>query len=131
MRTWRALSVRQPYAALIVAGWKDVENRTWTPPSNAVGERIVIHASLRPLPTPPIAKGFTSPLLQYHGALLGVVTIAAAHNGAKSPWAEKGCFHWRLTDPVAFTEPIPAQGHLSLWEVPADLARLIPKRLKR
>jgi hypothetical protein len=129
MTRWRALSVRQPYAALIVSGWKDVENRTWTPPSSLIGARIVIHASLRPLPTPAIAEGFASSLLQHHGALLGIVTLVAAHDGAGSPWAEKGCYHWRLADPVAFSEPIPARGHLGLWDVPADLARLIPERL--
>jgi hypothetical protein len=129
--TWRALSVRQPYAALIVAGWKDIENRTWLPPRSMIGERIVIHASLRPLPTPPIAKGFRSPLLQHHGGLLGIVTLVSGNDGRGSPWAEEGAYHWRLADPVAFTEPIPARGHLGLWEVPDDLARLIPERLDR
>lgn len=38
----RVLSVRQPWAALIVAGWKDIENRTW---QTSYRGRIAVHAS--------------------------------------------------------------------------------------
>jgi hypothetical protein len=36
-----ALSIRQPWAWLIVNGWKDIENRTW---STKVRGRILVHA---------------------------------------------------------------------------------------
>lgn len=38
----KALSIRQPWAWLIVAGYKDIENRSW--PTNFRG-RVYIHAS--------------------------------------------------------------------------------------
>lgn len=38
-----ALSVRQPWADLIAAGVKDVENREWNPPPAAKGHLIAIH----------------------------------------------------------------------------------------
>lgn len=38
----KVISVRQPWAWLIVNGWKNIENRTW--PTNFRG-RIMIHAS--------------------------------------------------------------------------------------
>lgn len=38
----KALSVRQPWAWLIVNGWKNIENRTW---STTVRGRILIHAA--------------------------------------------------------------------------------------
>lgn len=37
----KTLSVRQPWASLLVSGLKDIENRTWAP--NFKG-RILIHA---------------------------------------------------------------------------------------
>lgn len=37
----RTLTVKQPWASLIVMGIKDVENRTWTTPYRG---RILIHA---------------------------------------------------------------------------------------
>jgi hypothetical protein len=40
----KALSVRQPYASLIVAGIKKVENRSWRPPEAIIGDVIAIHA---------------------------------------------------------------------------------------
>ena len=44
------LSVKQPWADLVVTGMKAVENRRWAAPRHVVGERIVIHAGklLRP-----------------------------------------------------------------------------------
>lgn len=37
-----ALSIRQPWAWLILNGWKDIENRDWT---TRVRGRILIHAA--------------------------------------------------------------------------------------
>jgi hypothetical protein len=41
----RILSVRQPWASLIVNGVKDVENRTW---STRFRGPVLVHASQRP-----------------------------------------------------------------------------------
>lgn len=43
----KTLSVRQPWASLLVSGLKDIENRTWAP--NYKG-RILIHASSTKVP---------------------------------------------------------------------------------
>jgi hypothetical protein len=42
-----ALAVRQPFAWLIIAGWKDIENRDWRPanPGLRFRGRCLIHAS--------------------------------------------------------------------------------------
>jgi hypothetical protein len=40
----RALTLWQPYASLVAWGGKIVENRTWLPPTNLLGERFAIHA---------------------------------------------------------------------------------------
>jgi len=41
----KTLSVKQPWAYLLCAGVKDIENRTWKLPEKYKGERILIHAS--------------------------------------------------------------------------------------
>lgn len=42
-----ALSIKQPWAYLIAAGIKDIENRTWKCPEKYIGERVLIHASAK------------------------------------------------------------------------------------
>lgn len=43
-KDWRALSIRQPWAWLIVNGYKDIENRTWKYSPSYRGN-VAIHAS--------------------------------------------------------------------------------------
>ena len=43
----KALTLWQPWAALVVAGCKPFEFRKWRAPSSIIGQRIVIHASAR------------------------------------------------------------------------------------
>lgn len=42
-----ALSVKQPWAWLICAGIKNIENRTWKLPKKMKGQRVLIHASAK------------------------------------------------------------------------------------
>lgn len=39
------ITVKQPWASLIVEGIKPIENRTWECPEKYIGERVLIHAS--------------------------------------------------------------------------------------
>lgn len=41
----KAISIKQPWAYLIAAGIKDVENRTWKCPEKYIGKRVFIHVS--------------------------------------------------------------------------------------
>jgi len=41
----KAISVKQPWASLIVEGIKPIENRTWPCPEKYIGQRVLIHAS--------------------------------------------------------------------------------------
>lgn len=43
-----AISIKQPWAYLICAGIKPIENRTWPLPEKYKGERVFIHASGKP-----------------------------------------------------------------------------------
>lgn len=43
----KALTLWQPWASLVVAGCKPYEFRKWRAPASIVGQRVVIHASVR------------------------------------------------------------------------------------
>jgi hypothetical protein len=102
----RALTVRQPWAALIVSGEKTVENRGWR--TNYRG-LLLIHAGSRPDPDGP---AFDGPIT--FGAIIGVVELTDVIRDSTSPWAEPDCWHWRVADPQPLT-PIPCRGALRLW----------------
>ncbi len=117
----------RPWANLIVAGFKTVENRTW--PTTHRGE-LCIHggrvwepsgaalASDRGFP------GFADPRA-CPGGYLGMVRLPDVHPaaGCCEPWGEPGpgVYHWLLTEPRAFPQPIPGPGRLGLYWLPADL----------
>lgn len=45
----KAITIKQPWASLIVHGIKDIENRTWSCPKKYLGQRVLIHSSGKPL----------------------------------------------------------------------------------
>ena len=48
----KTISIKQPWAYLIAAGIKDIENRTWKCPGKYIGKRVLIHASKTQYETP-------------------------------------------------------------------------------
>jgi hypothetical protein len=115
MQNIPALTIKQPYATLIVTGVKDVENRTWDPPGGYRGE-IFIHAGRtyvdEKLPTDlwlPHRSTFTQ------GAIIGTAHIVDVIDDSDSPWAIKGHRHWVLDYPVIWDTPMPWRGQLGLW----------------
>ncbi|PXY31113.1 ASCH domain-containing protein [Prauserella muralis] len=118
----RALSIRQPWAALILAGHKPVENRTWGTRWRGV---LLLHAGQRPDPhatTLAARYGITSPPT---GAYLGTAVLADVHHdrdcGGCTAWSEPGVWHWVLTHPRAFAEPIRAPGQRGLYTPPTAI----------
>jgi hypothetical protein len=130
-----ALSIRQPWAWAILAGIKNVENRSWT--TNYRG-RVAIHASLTCK-----SADFDSALMYMRGrvpigtelpdlddlsrgGVIGVATLVEVHEPwpeTERPWHEDPCYGWRLTDPVP-CDFVPWTGKLRLFDVPTDLIRL-------
>lgn len=45
----KAITIFQPWASLIMAGAKPYEFRKWAVPTRLIGQRVVIHASTRPI----------------------------------------------------------------------------------
>lgn len=122
-----AISIRQPWAALIVLGFKDVENRSWAIPRRYQGQRVCIHAGQQPDrsclagPRQPIrdaaaalatAAGIDALAFERRAnahpealALGGIVGSAQLRsctlNGSVSRWAnpKEGTWHWQIAAP--------------------------------
>lgn len=118
----KAISIRQPFAWLIVNGYKDIENRSW---NTKYRGRVLVHA----------AKGMTRKeydeacmmvvdrLISVdipdfeeleRGGIVGIATITDCVDASASPWffGPKG---FTLTDakPLPF---LPLKGRLSFFE---------------
>lgn len=111
------LSVRQPWASLIVLGLKDVENRTWTTKYRGP---LLIHASLRPDFD---ARGpFTLTRDEIEalprGGIIGEVELVDCVTSSSSPWFE-GPAGLVLRRPRVL--PLfPCRGRLGLFQVPPE-----------
>ena len=127
----KAISVKQPWASLIVHGIKDIENRTWVCPQKYIGHRVLIHASLKGAnfwDSPEagrvdeflreISKSGTDWSNYPNGAIIGSVVFTDCVINHQSVWAEKGVFNWVISDPVLFNTPIQAKGKLGFWNFP-------------
>jgi hypothetical protein len=105
-KTMKALTVKQPWASLIVEGIKDIENRTWRCPQKYIGKRVLIHAGAsKELDHIPLDGIFSEQQLSYllsrfteyelcereypHGAIIGSVEIVDCVINHPSIWAEK------------------------------------------
>lgn len=140
MRTVKVLTVKQPWAFLLIAGLKDVENRNW--PTNYRGE-LFIHASVEKsfdwdaliwlMEQKRMGEFWTvirhfglilkgelekCKITKHHeefGAILGSVNLTGCISNSTSPWAMPDSkFHWLVSDAKPIT-PIPARGSLSIW----------------
>jgi hypothetical protein len=107
----KALTVKQPWASLIMAGLKDVENRTWK--TNFRGT-LIIHAG----------SGVARDAMLEHGhlvgaypagAIIGTVDLVDCITGSPSPWAMDGHWHWILANPKPCA-PVAHAGALSFWQ---------------
>lgn len=117
----KALSIRQPWAWLIVNGYKDIENRSW---ATRFRGPVLIHA----------AKGMTGAEFNeaYHfaievgisiprfnelerGGIVGVANVTGCSDDSLSPWFF-GKFGFELADakPLPF---MPCKGQLGFFEV--------------
>jgi ASCH domain len=130
----RALSIRQPWAALVVAGVKDIENRPWRTSHRG---QLLIHASLgrsgRSLTE--IARTYgiaiTDELTQLSrlvGGIMGVVDLVDCVNASVSRWYDgpinsAGRRNFGLVLSGARPLPfIPAIGRLGLFETATQIA---------
>ena len=116
----RALTIRQPWASLIVFGEKDVENRTWTTRhrgSLAIHAGQAVDHDLQAWQLNIAQRINTFP----RGAIVGIVDLRDVVRDSRSRWAEPGHHHWVLTDPRPI-EPVPMRGRLGLWTPDVEIS---------
>jgi hypothetical protein len=122
----RVLTIHQPWAALIVRGVKDVENRTW--PTTYRGP-VLIHAgrpgrrSAAVGPVPDHVSQLVQDWSMPGGGIVGVAELVDCVREHPSPW---------FTGPIGFVMrnarelPFTAcRGQLWLFEPPAELDALV------
>lgn len=107
----RALSIRQPWAELILRGDKDVENRSWRTHHRGP---LLIHASRTVEKVAMRQYGFTSLAT---GGLVGLVDVVDCTRERKSPWHLEGCFGWYLRNPVRLSMLIPMLARVGFFQV--------------
>ncbi len=114
------LSVRQPWAALIVNGGKDVENRTWSTKYRGV---LYIQASKRYDHACPHAPVDPARFM----AIIGRVRLidcwhwqSAFHIWKRNTWHEYGKIGWYFADPEILVDPIPYKGQLGVFKINAE-----------
>jgi hypothetical protein len=134
----KALSIRQPWAWAIVAGYKPVENRSRR---TTFRGPLLVHAGKREMPEDinfvirvvaeqtgrsegDIFREYSKHLMAGAlGAIVGVATISDCVQEMDSDWFF-GPYGFVLTDARAIS-PVPCKGALGFFEVPADLSDAI------
>jgi ASCH domain len=114
----KALSVKQPWAWAIVAGYKDVENRSRR--TNFRGE-LLIHAGAE---LDPAGFQFLWEMGLYKalpadlptGGLVGIVEIVDCIQRHDSDWAFPGGWHWVLARPREFRNVLHCPGRLGMFD---------------
>jgi hypothetical protein len=109
----KVLTVRQPWASLIVAGIKDVENRSWRTKYRG---RLGIHAGNRVDQDALDACGHPLDGDLPRGVLIGSVELVDCMKTSRSKWAVPGEWHWVLADARKLVRPRPMPGKLGLWQ---------------
>lgn len=147
----RCLSLWQPYASLLVHGFKINETRPFAPPSTVINTRLGI-ASTKTIKPDQRALFADEKFQEYyratglpeklddlpHGKLLGSVFVATS-DLITEPVLEEiteeeqlygdwrpGRFAWGCRDPEYLTEPIPVMGAQGIWLL--NVAQVLPFR---
>lgn len=139
----KALTIWQPWAALIAAGAKPFEFRTWPAPRSIQGQRIVIHAGARPVRldevedeifklTGPRAAESTldpgralpileaalagRPLMLSAGLCLVTLGRPTRRIAIDGEMVDIDNWAWPMLDVEPLPEPAPARGAQGFWE---------------
>lgn len=115
----KALTIKQPWAWLIIAGYKRIENRTW---KTGYRGALAIHAGKAfdvegwlwvrkafPGIRMPHPDNFT------RGAVIGTVQLQSIVTDSDNPWFG-GPYGWVFDHPRPLVRPVGYKGSLALWE---------------
>lgn len=126
----RALSIKQPWASLIVRAGKDIENRDWRTNFRGI---VAVHASAKLEHSEmqdacglmrQFIPGFSAERFELDvfplGSIIGAVQIVDCVERSDSPWF-LGVHGFVLAGAVAFERPLPCRGALGFWDVPGHM----------
>lgn len=122
----RILSIRQPWAWLIIAGYKDIENRSWSTPYRGP---VLIHASLKRDPDGDHfarQRGVRVPALHF-GGVIGLARLVDVVECHKSPWFF-GPYGWVMTESRALPF-VACPGSLGLRSPPSEVLSMYGKSI--
>lgn len=138
-----ALTIWNPWAAMIADGYKTVENRSWVPFHTGL---LAIHAAVgagsradqeHAIDLAARLAGLSPAIVERSMEVRGAVVAVARLTGVCSlsvqnpagrpldcdcgPWAFSGSRHFKLADVHALPEPVPCRGFQKLWALPDDV----------
>lgn len=106
-----ALTLKQPWAHLVIHGEKDIENRVWPLPDCHKNQWIALHAG----------KGYVKGISDIpksdltFGAIIGFIKFSDCITNSSSEWAMPNHFHWVISEKKILRSPIPCNGALKFW----------------
>ena len=112
----KALSIMQPWAHLVVAGVKRIENRTWTTDYRGL---VLIHASstyAREARRDLRRMNVSVPDILPRGCLIGFAELVDVVCESSDPFFT-GPFGFVLRNAQALRRPVPMAGRLRLFEI--------------
>lgn len=116
----KIIVIRQPWAWLIVNGYKDIENRTW---ATKYRGPLLIQASARKptgsemneLHAYARKRGVKLPDEFQLGGIVGMVRLDDCVSKSRSKWFEDGYVGWVLSKPKRLPY-VPLKGQLNLFD---------------
>ena len=136
----KVISVWQPWATLIIQGFKFFETRSWAPPKSLIGQTIGIASTKTILPQQRSAANEEDFKLWYErsglpsledlpcGYLLGTVQLHSFEHITDEfldditeeekafGWFNQGSYAWRLRNPVRLPHPVPIRGKQGIYD---------------
>ncbi len=131
----RVISIRQPWAELILQGRKTIELRTW---ETKMRGRLAIHASKTPYKRAAFEAHGVAPDSLPRGALVGTVEVVEMIRFTPQSWEALREEHlasgdfpgdlvgWKLSNPERFPQPIPWRGQWGMFIVPDEILGVEP-----
>jgi len=137
----KALTLKHPWPFAICFLGKRIENRTWAPPRDLLGQRIAIHGGKMPTSQPQrnwcrdviagyrsrgvFAGEFCTAQIMSCTGIVATAVISHTVRTSDDPWFDGTGYGWVLTDVLVLPNPIPCKGAQRLWNVPADIESVL------
>ncbi|UVK35801.1 ASCH domain-containing protein (plasmid) [Mesorhizobium sp. AR10] len=130
-----ALSIRQPWAELILQGRKTIEVRTWDTDYRG---RFWLHTGKSADPDLDRRMGVSNPPRGFFVGRVMLESISPIDAARWELWRSKhlgsgryepGMLAWILSSPERLAEPVPAPGKLKLFEIDDAVVRQLRARL--